>query len=127
MSEKAWGDLTLREKDTECAKLLGLDPIYFTDQDFTHGTGWHVWNKQTSGYDVLAYYTTDDSAARELEDEIERRGDAIQDDYIRALLAIVIPDGLSVQAFWKLIRAKPDQRAQAFVETMKGEHHAAVG
>lgn len=52
-----------------------------------------------------------------LEDEIERRG--LEDDYIRALLAIVIPDGGSVLAFWRILRATPEQRARAFLEATK--------
>lgn len=127
MNETPWLELTPREKDAICAKLLGLEPVCFTHQDFVHGTGWHVFNAETGGYDVLPHYTLDDSAARLLEDEIERRGTAVQDDYIRALLAVAIPDGSVVGTFWKLIRATPDKRAQAFVATLNGEQHAAMG
>jgi hypothetical protein len=57
------------------------------------------------------------ASARLLEDEIERRN--AEDDYIRALMQIVAPDGSSVGIFWKVIRATPEQRAQAFLRVLE--------
>lgn len=83
--------------DVACARALGLDP----DANELH---------------AIEQYSVYPESAKLLEDEIERRG--LQDDYMRELLSIVIPGGGSVLAFWKILRATPEQRARAFLKAV---------
>lgn len=68
----------------------------------------------------------DHAAAAQLEDEIERRG--LEREYTQALLTI-LADGSEAAAdsthitqmeAWELLRATPEQRAQAFLKAIEG-------
>jgi len=52
-----------------------------------------------------------------LEDEIERRG--LQEKYVTILLALIDPDPYTTNEYWAILRATPEQRAQAFLEAIK--------
>lgn len=64
-----------------------------------------------------------DGAARQLEDEIERRG--LEYSYVRSLVNLVAVDTApgSDGERWALIRATPEQRAKAFLQAI-GEKNA---
>jgi hypothetical protein len=113
-----------RELDVQCAKLLGWTGIQ-ADCYTPTGKDWCGTNpERTGGWDghgrtYIPHYSVRPEAARILEEEIERRG--LKDTYINELIdacagqAITMLDDLTFADLWSLIRATPEQRAQAFV------------
>lgn len=105
-----WQAMTPRDRDALVAEhVMGetVDPSSRAWQDGYLNEG--------------TYYTTDHAAARDVEDEIERRG--LKQEYLRALIDDVAPimfqdayenfrddayDGL-----WAFTRATPEQRCKA--------------
>ncbi len=103
------------ELDEQCARAMGWtvvdEPINFR--------GVQVGVAGYLGRD-LPYFASDHNSARLLEDEIERRG--LQSTYIEALFTVLGCPGLGWEddtAFlWSLIRATPEQKARAFLNTV---------
>lgn len=66
-------------------------------------------------------FSTDQAAARLVEDEMERRGEQAQDDYMRALIQILSPDWSTAGMIWKVLRATPEQRCLAALKTVEDQ------
>ena len=68
----------------------------------------------------ILHYTTDQTAVRLVDDEIERRG--LQEPYIQALDKLVTYEHESgwVWFRWGILRATPEQRCQAAVIAIRG-------
>lgn len=101
---------SMREIDEQIARALGLNP------EMHHGSMLCFWDADE--WFIVPYYTEDDEVARQLEDEIERRG--LQETYVEYLIARVIPtrSDWDAHSAWALIRATPEQRARAFLEAV---------
>jgi hypothetical protein len=113
-----------RELDAQCAHALGQ--LWVDACPLGDPTCAGKYMPQIGRWPCLAPFSTDHEAARLLEDEIERRG--VQKAYISALCR----DGglddpfsdyaileFTLEAFWQVMRATPEQRARAFLEAMK--------
>lgn len=127
----------MRKQDARVARALG-----WTTREIPVGGGSITyWNQPDGrpsfwGVDVLGVlppFTTDPVAARQVEDEIERRG--LWERYTKALLEIINPDAqlfssalehggdpraLDIPStLWGLIRATPAQRCEAALKVLE--------
>lgn len=68
--------------------------------------------------------STNHEAARILENEIERRGQRVQEEYVIALGRQIgmrdINDWNDWEDWWKWLRATPEQKVRAFLEAIHG-------
>lgn len=98
------------ELDKACARAMG-----WGDTPYVIG----MYNP-AGQLDAVPQFSTDANDARLLEDEIERRG--LQSRYIAHLMLLVLgkatPITGSEPAVWAALRAKPDERARAFRNTV---------
>jgi hypothetical protein len=106
-----------RELDAECGRALG----WVVDQQNPKTV--YAGYASDGKYSELPPFSTDPAAARQLEDEIERRG--LQDAYIEVLVELCNTPDLNLDQWPKfidifaLLRATPEQRARAFLEAVK--------
>jgi hypothetical protein len=126
----------MRELDAACARALGCRMVWFdrlTDFDGHWSQSGPFDDPSKCRHSAVAYWqdaagrsnvtvdefspSTDPTAARELEDEIERRG--LEDRYVQVLGAVVNANPYTDNESWALIRATPEQRARAFLEAVK--------
>jgi hypothetical protein len=106
----------LRQLDTECARVLG----WTWDEDSAYSpTGSKCARPLGRRYWWLEHYSSDDTAARLLEDEIERRG--LQEVYCR-VLAHQHRNVLLRDYTWALLRSTPEQKARAFLKAIEGSN-----
>lgn len=119
--------MTDQELNEACARVLGWREMAwpdFRDGKWREVEGW----RRPDGLDVTGVpnFSGDHDAVRLLEDEIERRD--LGCEYAAALVAIADADAEQVAGdlwyattsnFWALIRAKPEQKARAFLAAMK--------
>lgn len=119
-------------KQTTMRGYQGDNPRWLADPEWIKGLGDDPsWVIIPADMDVriganvdLPHYSTDPAAASELEDAIERRGKGAA--YARALSTIIGMAYLDLEAdsdavnqeLWRLLRAAPEQRAQAFLKVM---------
>lgn len=106
ISTEAVDAFALRVLDMACAQALGTD---IRPEDIEANTHRRVFPP----------YSTDPTATRLLEDEVERRG--LQHQYINKLFHIchMFEQSGSLDFIWVFLRATPEQRARAFVEVTK--------
>jgi hypothetical protein len=108
------------ELDEQCARPMGWirsgTPEFRDGKWITH-EGWRDSNY--SYINELPAYSTDPAAARLLEDEIEERGkiNAYMTHLCREC-GIRTFDRMDVADAYALIRATPEQRAQAFLKAI---------
>ena len=98
-----------KELDEQCMRVFRILPgewVKFIKISGGAGTYVRDWSPSTIADD-----------ARDLENEIERRG--LVAAYIHALVAILKAEHGGVMSSWYLIRATPEQRARAFLEVVK--------
>lgn len=107
-----------RKLDIQCAEAMGWIRTGSPEKE--------EWRNHEYAYvNELPAYSTDQAAARLLEDEIERQGLLV--NYITELGNIVL-DYTTLQngaalypalSVWDILRATPEQRARALLEVIK--------
>jgi hypothetical protein len=89
------------------------DDLRALDAALARAMGWAGYPQVSSG--GVPAYSTNPTAIRLAEDEIERRG--LQDEYMTALFEIVFNASfeqyVNTHEIWRIIRATPEQRARA--------------
>lgn len=120
-----------RELDEACARAMGLK----SDSGRCGVCGWPLHDSIAEGctpgycsqrpppavrWDEPPPFSSNHAAARQLEDEIERRG--LQDEYAYKLIieSSAYCEDRQTAFAWALLRATPEQRARAFLEAMRG-------
>ena len=102
------------ELDEACMRAMGWEyhPRFPGDT-----TGY--W-RSLDGEQVISeerpHFSEDPSAARLLEDEIERQG--LQNEYLTALRAFLPKRQMYRALCWDFMRTTPEQRARAFIATI---------
>lgn len=109
----------IRELDAECARALGWEDVRHMPEA-NKKAQWTGRNPRTNRrHAMIPHYSSDHAAARLLEDEIERR--QIDARYTLVLGKMVAPDdeAWTNANVFLLLRATPEQRARAFLESIK--------
>jgi hypothetical protein len=111
----------VRELDEQCARAMGWGPVH-EELDPQKSKAWRVlpggWRAPDGTHHRTFHrFSINHAAARLLENEIERRGDATIRRYIAHLMEIIdaVPFDDSLW-LWQAIRATPEQRCRAFLE-----------
>jgi hypothetical protein len=122
---KMWQDMTPRERDIAVAERVmmraprpGFSTDPWTDEE---------WAQVTHVYVPAPRYTTNSTACRLVEEEIERR--RLQAAYTLALMDVLGYDGQqihqpSAKEMWELITATPEQRCHAAWLAVEESSHA---
>ena len=130
-----------RELDIECAHALGYT-VYHYDKDYAENCYYMLMDAafdpvvpmfkgarktEAEAWADVPRFSDDLTAAGLLEDAIERRGLYAKCKYAETLMAITTPASVSsgytyeasIESWWALIRATPEQRAQAFLVVVR--------
>lgn len=110
---KPWSEMEPRERDALVAEKIFNLTLNYEFAEELGAPSVPALRDQYDEWGILPEYTTDHTAVRLVEDEIERRGIDARYLYIKHLILIFNPDPEDFVLTWDLLRATPEQRCLA--------------